>query len=145
MKIYLASPFFNKFEKVNMERVLKVLRASGYDVFAPYEMVIKDAWSMPNHVWGEKVFEADIEHLKEADVVIAINYGLYSDSGTAFEIGLAYGLGKTIYTVNFEGFTDSLMINNANLKGMISFDYFMDNDRINLANFDYSKVFNEQK
>lgn len=144
MKVYLATPFFNRFEKSNMERVLNVLRASGYEVFAPVEMIIEDAWSMPNHEWGNKVFNTDVDHLKDADVVVAINYGLYSDSGTAFEIGLAFGWCKPIYTVNFEGFTDSLMINNA-VNGMISFEYFKDHDRINLEDFTDKKIFNEQK
>lgn len=143
-KIYLAAPFFNKYEKNIMMRVLKVLRASGYEVFAPYEMVIDDAWEMPNDEWGNRVFNADIDHLLDADIVVAINYGLYSDSGTAFEIGVAFAKCKPIYTVNFEGFTDSLMIDNA-VNGMISFDYFRKNDRINLEDFDNKKIYNEQK
>ena len=77
-KVYLASPFFHKFERNTMERILKVLRASGYEVFAPFEMVIDDAWNMPNHEWGKKVFCADMDHLKEADIVLAVNYGFYS-------------------------------------------------------------------
>ena len=51
---------------------------------------------------------------------------------------------KPIYTVNFEGFTDSLMIDNA-INGMISFDYFRKNDRIDLEKFDDKKIYNEQK
>ena len=82
-KVYLASPFFNKFERVIMKRILKVLRASGYEVFAPFEMVIDGAWNMPNHEWGKKVFCEDMDHLAEADIVLAVNYGLYSDTGTA--------------------------------------------------------------
>ena len=44
------------------------------------------------------VFEGDIEELKKADVVVAINNGLRSDTGTAFEIGCAYILKKKIFT-----------------------------------------------
>lgn len=144
MKVYLASPFFNKYERTNMELVLKVLRASGYEVFAPYEMTIDNAWEMPNHEWGINVFTKDIEHLKECDIVVALNYGLYSDTGTAFEIGYAWGICKEIYSVNFEGFTDSLMINNA-VNGMISFEYFQTHDRINLEDFFGTMIYNEQK
>ena len=143
-KVYLASPFFHKFERNTMKRILKVLRASGYEVFAPFEMTIDGAWNMPNHEWGEKVFCADMDHLKDADIVLAVNYGLYSDTGTAFEIGFAYSLSKTIFTVNFEGATDSLMIDNA-VNGMINAEYFRKHDFINLEDFWDKRIYNEQK
>ena len=48
---------------------------------------------------GKKVFDADVKALLEADVVVAIDYGLYSDTGTAWEIGLACGACIPIITL----------------------------------------------
>ena len=144
MTVYLASPFFNKYEKTNMERVLKVLRASGYEVYAPYELKIDNAWNIPNHEWGLNIFIEDIHAIEECDCMVAINYGLYSDSGTAFEIGYAIGRDKPVFSVNFEGFVDSVMLNNA-VAGMISFEYFKENNKIDLYDFFGAMIYNEQK
>lgn len=142
--IYLASPFFTNYERRIMKTVLKVLRNSGYTVYAPYEFKIKDAWEIPNHEWGNQIYRKDMHELKSADCIVAINYGYNSDAGTAFEIGVATALGLPVFTINFEGIVDSLMINNSAL-GMISFEYFKSHDTIELNDFIHKKIYNEQK
>ena len=96
MKIYLASPFFKSIERATMINILQRIREHGYEVYAPYEHEIKNAWDKSNADWAREVFFEDINAIKECDEVWVINYGLYSDTGTAWECGYAYGLGKTV-------------------------------------------------
>ena len=96
MKIYLASPFFEGAERAIMTDVLQRMREQGHEVYAPYEHEVKNAWDKSNADWAREVFFEDINAIKECDEVWVISYGLYSDTGTAWECGYAYGLGKTV-------------------------------------------------
>ena len=99
MKVYLASPFFNEKENKIYESVIDSLRNDRHDVFVPKEHEIPNAWALPNAVWGENVFAVDILGIQKCDVVVVLNFGMYSDSGTAWECGYAYALGKKVINV----------------------------------------------
>ena len=90
MKIYLAGPFFNDQERQIIEKVRDILRSGGHEVFVPMEHFIPDGETLPNAVWGKKVFDMDVEAINNCDIVYAVYHGHYSDSGTAWEIGYAY-------------------------------------------------------
>lgn len=92
MKLYLASPFFNEEELRLYRRAVEKLRLSGYDVFVPREHSIEGAWEMSNEDWADAVCNMDVNAICDCDVVIVLNFGLYSDSGTAWEAGYAYAL-----------------------------------------------------
>lgn len=98
MKIYLASPFFNEKEILVYEEVIKKLRQK-HEIFVPREHVIENAWEMSNKDWGKAVFDMDVEAIRDCDVVVALNWGLYSDSGTSWECGFAFGIGKDVITL----------------------------------------------
>lgn len=102
MKVYLAGPFWKKEERENIEKARDILRSRGFEVFVPMEHKIEDAWDLCNEVWGQKVFELDKDAIYDCDVVVAMYYGLYSDSGTAWEIGFANCLNKKIVIVHCE-------------------------------------------
>lgn len=114
MKIYLASPFFNEAELEVYRRVIIELRAEGYQVYVPQEHTIEDAWSLSNEDWASQVFIADLHAIDESDVVMVLNFGMYSDSGTAWEAGYAFAKGKTVVQVlcGGENATYSLMMMN---------------------------------
>ena len=97
MRIYLASPFFNKVELDIYREVIRSLRTMGHEVYVPQEHSIKDGWSMPNGSWARAVYREDIRAIDECECVMILNFGMYSDSGTAWEAGYAYALRK--YTV----------------------------------------------
>lgn len=99
MKLYLASPFFNDEELVYYRRAVEKLRLSGYEVFVPQEHSIENAWDLSNEDWADAVCEMDVEAIHNCDVVIVLNFGLYSDSGTAWEAGYAKALGKRVVQV----------------------------------------------
>ena len=123
MKVYLASPFFNDEENKYYEKMIKILRDEGHKVFVPKEHEIPNAWDLPNVVWGESVFAVDILGIQRCDVVVVLNHGMYSDSGTAWECGYAYALGKDVVNVLCgEGNFSLMMLNGCNT--YIKFDDF---------------------
>ena len=93
MKVYLAAPFFTDKQKNDKSTVKAALGfRKDIEILDPQDFDLGlSGWEMTNHQWGKKVFDADVKALLEADVVVAIDYGLYSDTGTAWEIGYAYG------------------------------------------------------
>ena len=112
--VYLAAPLWTAKQKERIASLAEVLRREGYSVFVPMEHEIDNAWDMPQHEWSKKVFDTDIEAIRNSAAVVAIYNGLYSDSGTAFEIGYAHALGKDIYIMPYlETSEVSLMIKNA--------------------------------
>lgn len=114
-KIYLASPWFKDNERTMYRAILDKMRAEGHEVYAPIEHEVPNAWDLPNDVWGREVFNADIDAIKNCDEVWVLNFGMYSDSGTAWECGYAYGIGKTVRQLVYglgEDKTYSLMMIN---------------------------------
>ena len=99
MKIYLASPFFNINEILMYESAIENLRAKGYDVYVPREHTIEGAWQMPNSTWAGYVFDEDVRAINDCDVVLVMNHGMYSDSGTAWEAGYAMAAGKRVVQI----------------------------------------------
>lgn len=101
VKIYLASPFFNteQIERVKrVENALSLNETVSY-VFSPR---LEEANIINKHNVDKEsteglklIFENDINAIKNSDVVVAIHDfdSKYTDSGTAFEIGYANGIG----------------------------------------------------
>jgi nucleoside 2-deoxyribosyltransferase len=75
------------------------LRGQGLNVFVPREHTIPNAWDLPNNIWGENVFAVDYLAITQCDVVAVLNFGMYSDSGTAWECGAAFALGKKVVNI----------------------------------------------
>lgn len=116
-KIYLASPFFNASELAVYKETISRLRCAGYKVHVPQEHEVENAWDYSNADWAKRVFEMDVEAIHASDVVMVLNFGMYSDSGTAWEAGYAAAFGKPVIQVlcGFENAIYSLMmINGAN-------------------------------
>lgn len=111
-KIYLASPLFTEYEREQVRQIAEALRADGNEVYVPMEHEIENAWSMSNADWGKAVFDEDVKAIRECDQVVCIYYGLYSDSGTAWECGFAYGIGKPVVLYDAAGDEVSLMVVN---------------------------------
>lgn len=125
MKIYLASPLFNEMELENIGKVLKILRGRGFEVFAPYEVIIEEK---DNAKWAKEIFEIDRNAIKSSDAVVLLYYGLYSDSGTAWECGFAHALNKPVIVVHCQKEkSNSLMVVNGcktNLSSIEELDTF---------------------
>lgn len=90
-KIYMAGPLFNEGDRYTNQRNSDALRAGGYTTFLPQEIVITNESS--DLVRGA-CFYMDLKAIQLCDLMVANCNGLEIDSGTAAEIGLAYGLKK---------------------------------------------------
>ena len=89
--IYLAAPFFTEKELTIYRKVVKTLRENGYEVFVPQEHEVEGGRSMTNQDWAYNVFNMDILGLADCECLVCLNFGMYSDSGTAWEVGFAKG------------------------------------------------------
>ena len=133
MKIYLASPWFKNNERVMYSQILNKMREQGHEVYAPIEHEIPNAWDLSNAEWGRQVFFADIQAIQECDEVWVLNFGMYSDSGTAWECGFAYGIGKTVRQLVYgmgEDKTYSLMMINGCEEWDFMLNYLGNSDRL---------------
>lgn len=143
MKIYLAGPFFNDIERNNIILARDILRNMGLDVFVPMEHKFPDDDKMSNEVWSQLVYELDRDRIFDCDVVVCIYYGMYSDTGTAWEIGFAKALNKktVIVHTNYDGFA-SLMINSCadynidGIKSLKNFDFYNFNNNVSNVNIE---------
>lgn len=120
MKIYLASTL--DIDKRNtMYEALSILRNKGFDVYAPVELKINNAWDYPNNEWGLMVFQSDILAINNCDILVLLSYGRNSSAGANWEAGYAYGIGKKIILVEMTDNIMSLMVANgryATVKGI---------------------------
>ena len=98
-KIYIASALFTKKEKERIDDVAKQLRRLGHTVYSPKEFHIPNADTMSNTDWAKAVFETDLKHLDEANVVLYICEGMNGDIGAAWECGYAYAKRKSVVVI----------------------------------------------
>jgi nucleoside 2-deoxyribosyltransferase len=91
MKLYFAGPLFSTPERTWNAEVAAALRVAGHEVFLPQEQEPgKD---------GPGIFATDVGGIDWADGLVAIMDGPDPDSGTAWEVGYAFGVRKPIVLV----------------------------------------------
>jgi len=127
MKIYLASPFFNEKELENVKYAETILTQRGYDVFSPRLNEVRDTDEVGTRLWSVDTFNNDKKFIHWADIVVMLYYGAYSDSGTAWECGYAYGINKPVIVVQL-GENSNLMVHegchsNITLKDLKTYDF----------------------
>lgn len=148
MKIYLASPFFNDREREVKATVKAHLEEMGAIVIDPQGGGDPTSWEQHNSEWGFKIFQKDITRIHEADSVVAIDWGLYGDCGTAWEIGFAHALKKPVIVISPDeklNTQHSLMVVNGccNFISLTRFLSFNDFDKC--VNLEYFLAGVEQK
>ena len=112
MKIYVAASL-SEDKRPIMYKTVNVLRERGYDVYAPIEHVIENAWDWPNSEWGLQVFRNDVNAIQSADFVLVLSWGrLDTSAGTTWEQGYAYGIGEKVILVEMNNDIQSLMVAN---------------------------------
>lgn len=99
MKIYLASPFFDKEQVERVKRVEAALEKNPTvdEVFSP-RLQQDDHLEHGSDEWRETIYNNDIKHVEWCDAVVAVHdyVGEHVDPGTAFEIGYGKALDKFI-------------------------------------------------
>lgn len=108
-RVYLASPFFNERELELVSHVEKVLREKhGLTVFSPRENQL-DTFKAGTPEWSTDIFRNDVKYIDWAECVVCIYTGNYSDSGTSWELGYAYGTNKPIILIHLRDSDSNLM------------------------------------
>ena len=104
-KIYIAGPLFNEHERDYLEAIARNLEKEGFNCFLPHrdltgvdESELKTT-SMSQNT-KNKIFFADLNALKEADLTVALITGWDIDSGTSAEIGYTFANGKPIIGID---------------------------------------------
>jgi nucleoside 2-deoxyribosyltransferase len=83
MKLYLAGPLFSASERAWNEELARALRDAGHEVYLPQEQ--------EPGTDAAGIFATDVGGIDSADALVAIIDGSDPDSGTAWEVGYAYG------------------------------------------------------
>ena len=128
--IYLASPLFNDGEIENIEKVENILRDRDFYVFSPREHEVREG-NVGSPAWSLDTFTNDVRGIDACDVVVALYYGGYSDSGTAWEIGYAFASHKPVVVVQL-GEDSNLMIHEGSHTNLNSID--------ELKNYDFDAL-----
>lgn len=135
-RVYLAAPFFNEEEVKNVEYVESVLSEKGLSYFSPMR---NEAEGEPGTLdWAERIFSMDKEEIDKADVVVALNYGSYGDTGTAWECGYAAGTGKPVILVHVYREGDSNLMLHCGSVTNVYLDELADYDFDSMPVYDYN-------
>lgn len=95
MKIYIASGFDNR-QYIN-EVIVPMLKEEGHEVTS--------RWLLDNHgVEGKVIHQAqyahiDLEDIKAADLIIALNPSTSTKGGTYFELGCSWAMNKRVIII----------------------------------------------
>jgi nucleoside 2-deoxyribosyltransferase len=98
-KIYIAGP--DVFEKDSIEigkKLVELCKKYGYIGLYPLDNIVD--FSQEKHKIAQDIFIANEKMIQDADIIIAnLNpfRGKEADSGTVWECGYAYALGKKVY------------------------------------------------
>lgn len=93
-RIYLAAPLFSEAERSYNATVAARLKDNLFEVYLPQEA--GDDSGTRENPEQEILFEKNLQALKDADIVVAIIDGADADSGTAWEMGYAFAVGKPV-------------------------------------------------
>lgn len=143
-RIYLASPFFSDAQNERIAQVKAALdqNPTVSSVFEPAKHPYEAA-EFGSLEWQKACFMLDTSQIIKADAVVAIiDYKLEerdneADSGTAFEIGYAYGNNIPVMVVQFDPNKEiNLMIRQA----MTAY-FDVNKDGLNaLSNYDFNEL-----
>ena len=98
-KIYFAAPLFNEMELKRNEEYTILLEKWGYEVYLPQReaglsaQILKDE-SKDKLEINKRIFNTDLNGIKNCDILIFFLDGRVPDEGACVELGIAYALGK---------------------------------------------------
>jgi len=123
---YLASPFFNTKQLDFIERIENELDGAGIKYFSPRsEGVLIDMTEEERKAKMIDIFQSNIRHMREASFMVA-NIDDF-DTGTMFEIGFFYALGKPVFTITDNDFGLNIMIRQASTRHNTDLDHLITN------------------
>jgi nucleoside 2-deoxyribosyltransferase len=93
-RVYLAAPLFSEAERTYNATLAALLEKNLFDVYLPQDT--GDDSDRRNGPEQNRLFYKNLHALKESDSIVAIIEGADADSGTAWEMGFAFALGKPV-------------------------------------------------
>ncbi|MCM2465067.1 nucleoside 2-deoxyribosyltransferase [Methanoculleus oceani] len=93
-RVYLAAPLFSEAERAYNLTLRDLLEAHLFDVYLPQE--VGDTSHTRCREEHRAIFAQHAAALQDADTVVAVIDGADADSGTSWEMGYAYALGRRI-------------------------------------------------
>lgn len=93
-KIFIAAPLFTDAERNYNITIDNICKEMGFITF----MAQRDVGIVTEESTDE-VFDQDLNHLRQADIVVANIDGIDVDSGTAWELGYAFANSKDIICI----------------------------------------------
>ncbi|WP_292392522.1 nucleoside 2-deoxyribosyltransferase [Methanoculleus sp. UBA303] len=93
-RIYLAAPLFSEAERAYNLLLHDLLERHLFDVYLPQE--VGDTSNTRCREEHQAIFAQHLLALQEADIVVGVIDGADADSGTSWEMGYAYALGRRI-------------------------------------------------
>lgn len=93
-RVYLAAPLFSAAERSYNARIAGLLREHFFSVHLPQDG--GDDNATRGRQEHERLFRMNLAALKDADIVVAIIDGADADSGTSWEMGYTYAMGKKV-------------------------------------------------
>ncbi|MCK5660075.1 MAG: nucleoside 2-deoxyribosyltransferase [Methanosarcinales archaeon] len=93
--IYLAAPLFSVAEQEFNLRLAAAFKEKGFAVFLPQEDS-KDTKDMRGQDLQDYIFNSNAKAIRDCDIMVAVLDGADVDSGTAWEVGYAHALEKTV-------------------------------------------------
>ena len=112
--IYIAGPLFTVHQRYFLEDIGEIVENSGFRVYLPHA---ENNERELNLAYDEKrkkdIFDNDVNTLLLSKAVIALLDGADVDSGTAFEIGMAYAFKKPVLGIRTDMrlFMDNMPVN----------------------------------
>ena len=97
VRVYLAAPLFSEAETRYNRHLRDLLCQAGYEVYLPQEQG-EDARHRTERD-DRTIFERHAKALQETEIVVAVCDGPDTDSGTAWEMGYAHALGKSVIAI----------------------------------------------
>jgi len=99
MKIYVASPFFCKFDYIIREKAMSHFAKD--EMFLPDSTEASKSYSVsPGSEMAKQIFDENINHIKNCDALLFWSPDNV-DLGTMMEVGVAAKLGKRIFRYNY--------------------------------------------
>jgi len=112
--VYLAGPFFNDVQKARMDLAKSILVEAGLTVADPRELgpiIVDTASHVKTPEFFTEIFDGNIEGMKDSFIMVASIDD--KDTGTAFEMGWAYGTGMILFSFAFDGGKTNVMLGQA--------------------------------
>ena len=98
-KIYFAGPLFSEGEREYNLKLTELLEDYGYEVFLPQRdgLLAAELEGKTEEEKTRMIFEKDVEHVLDADILFILLDGRVPDEGACIELGIAYANNKRCY------------------------------------------------